>query len=252
MKKKSIILLVILFLLAMLFLVSSLWSIIGLLVAGLGVFHYLKNNKGKSSIKRPLLVIWSGILLAFIIVIVNTDSDTGVANETDVKLSTIENDKAKEDAKIAAEAKAKEDAKIAAEAKAKEDAKVAAEAEAKEDAKIAAEAKAKAKEDAKVAAAAKAKEDAKIAAAAKAKEDAKVAAAEQARIAKEAEAQEAAEAEQASSSNLLYDPFGSDKNCSDFPGGGAEAQEFYIAAGGPESDPHDLDRDNDGNACDWD
>ena len=25
---------------------------------------------------------------------------------------------------------------------------------------------------------------------------------------------------------------------------------FYIAAGGPASDPHDLDRDNDGNACD--
>jgi uncharacterized protein YcfL len=131
-----------------------------------------------------------------------------------------------------------------------EDAKIAAEAKAKEDAKIAAEAKVK--EDAKIAAEAKAKEDAKIAAEDKAKEDAKIAAAEQDRIAKEAEAQEAAEAEQASSSNLLYDPFGSDKNCSDFPGGGAEAQEFYIAAGGPESDPHDLDRDNDGNACDWD
>ena len=234
MKKKAILLLVILLLLAMIFLISTLWSIIGLLVAGFGVYHYLKENKEKSSIKRPLLFIWSGIILAFIIVIVNTDSDTGVANEADIKSATIEKDKAKEEAKIAAAAKAKEEAKIAAATKAKEEAKIAAAA--------------KAKEEAKIAAAAKAKEEAKIAAAAKAKEEN----AEQQRIEEEKEAQEAAEAEQASSSNLMYDPFGSDKNCSDFPGGGAEAQEFYIAAGGPESDPHDLDRDNDGNACDWD
>ncbi|WP_370221734.1 hypothetical protein, partial [Cytobacillus sp.] len=96
----------------------------------------------------------------------------------------------------------------------------------------------------------KAKEEARIAAEEKAKEEARIAAEEKAQ--KEAEAQEeAAAAEQTSSSNLLFDPFGPDRDCSDFPSGGAEAQEFYIAAGGPTSDPHDLDRDNDGNACDW-
>lgn len=73
-----------------------------------------------------------------------------------------------------------------------------------------------------------AEEQAQLAAEAKAKEEA----VEQERIA----AQAAAEAEQASSTNLLYHPFGADKNCSDFPSGGAEAQEFYIAAGGPSSD----------------
>lgn len=41
-----------------------------------------------------------------------------------------------------------------------------------------------------------------------------------------------------------------DHNCSDFATG-EEAQLFYIANGGPEYDPHDLDRDNDGRACDW-
>ncbi len=39
-------------------------------------------------------------------------------------------------------------------------------------------------------------------------------------------------------------------NCSDFSSGAA-AQKFFLAAGGPFSDPHDLDRDGDGLACEW-
>lgn len=50
--------------------------------------------------------------------------------------------------------------------------------------------------------------------------------------------------------DLEYDPFGADRDCGDFSSAQA-AQDFYIAAGGPSYDPHDLDRDNDGNACDW-
>jgi hypothetical protein len=41
-----------------------------------------------------------------------------------------------------------------------------------------------------------------------------------------------------------------DHDCSDFETR-YEAQLFYEANGGPEYDPHDLDRDNDGSACDW-
>ncbi|MGA0539036.1 excalibur calcium-binding domain-containing protein [Neotabrizicola sp. VNH66] len=41
-----------------------------------------------------------------------------------------------------------------------------------------------------------------------------------------------------------------DKNCSDFATSGA-AQKFFLAAGGPVSDPHNLDGDGDGLACDW-
>ena len=41
-----------------------------------------------------------------------------------------------------------------------------------------------------------------------------------------------------------------DKNCSDFASAG-EAQRFFIASGGPHRDPHGLDGDGDGNACDW-
>lgn len=41
-----------------------------------------------------------------------------------------------------------------------------------------------------------------------------------------------------------------DRNCSDFASG-AEAQRFFLAAGGPVSDPHGLDRDGDGNAREW-
>ncbi|KGX89833.1 hypothetical protein N781_08940 [Pontibacillus halophilus JSM 076056 = DSM 19796] len=46
-----------------------------------------------------------------------------------------------------------------------------------------------------------------------------------------------------------YDPNGADRNCGDF-NSHAEAQAFFIAAGGPSNDPHRLDgNDNDGLAC---
>lgn len=45
-------------------------------------------------------------------------------------------------------------------------------------------------------------------------------------------------------------PVTGDKNCGDFmtPGG---AQRFFLSAGGPTYDPYGLDRDGDGNACEW-
>jgi endonuclease YncB( thermonuclease family) len=45
-----------------------------------------------------------------------------------------------------------------------------------------------------------------------------------------------------------YDPFGPDRDCADFRTH-AEAQAFFIAAGGPRSDRHRLDADHDGLAC---
>lgn len=45
-----------------------------------------------------------------------------------------------------------------------------------------------------------------------------------------------------------YNPNGPDRDCSDFATQ-AEAQAFYEAAGGPERDPHRLDPDKDGVAC---
>jgi hypothetical protein len=41
---------------------------------------------------------------------------------------------------------------------------------------------------------------------------------------------------------------GGDRDCSDF-GSHEEAQRFFLANGGPSSDPHKLDRDHDGLAC---
>lgn len=41
---------------------------------------------------------------------------------------------------------------------------------------------------------------------------------------------------------------GGDKDCGDFATH-TEAQAFFIAQGGPSSDPHRLDGDNDGSAC---
>ena len=51
-----------------------------------------------------------------------------------------------------------------------------------------------------------------------------------------------------SSSSLPFDPFGPDRDCGDFSTQ-AEAQAFFEAAGGPESDSHRLDSDNDGRVC---
>lgn len=45
-----------------------------------------------------------------------------------------------------------------------------------------------------------------------------------------------------------FDPAGQDRDCSNFITR-AEADTFYLAAGGPYRDPHKLDRNNDGIAC---
>lgn len=50
------------------------------------------------------------------------------------------------------------------------------------------------------------------------------------------------------STSLRYDPGGPDRDCGDFSTH-AEAQAFFEAAGGPASDPHRLDGDHDGVAC---
>ena len=47
---------------------------------------------------------------------------------------------------------------------------------------------------------------------------------------------------------LRYDPHGPDRDCGDFRTQ-EEAQRFFEAAGGPERDPHRLDADGDGRAC---
>ena len=45
-----------------------------------------------------------------------------------------------------------------------------------------------------------------------------------------------------------YDPYGRDRNCGSFDTQ-AEAQQFFVAAGGRQRDSHGLDGDNDGIAC---
>jgi len=47
---------------------------------------------------------------------------------------------------------------------------------------------------------------------------------------------------------LRYDPSGPDRDCGDFSTW-KEANDFFIAAGGPDRDPHRLDGDSDGIPC---
>jgi len=46
----------------------------------------------------------------------------------------------------------------------------------------------------------------------------------------------------------VFDPLGEDRNCGDFADW-SSANAFFITAGGPQEDPHQLDGDNDGTAC---
>ena len=48
--------------------------------------------------------------------------------------------------------------------------------------------------------------------------------------------------------DLPFDPNGPDRNCGDFTSWW-DAQNFYLASGGPVLDPHRLDRNGDGTAC---
>ena len=48
--------------------------------------------------------------------------------------------------------------------------------------------------------------------------------------------------------DLPFDPDGPDRNCGDFSSWG-DAQNFYLASGGPVLDPHHLDQNGDGIAC---
>ena len=48
--------------------------------------------------------------------------------------------------------------------------------------------------------------------------------------------------------DLRYDPFGPDRDCGDFDSY-QEALAFYLAAGGPDEDPHRLDSNGDGEPC---
>lgn len=48
--------------------------------------------------------------------------------------------------------------------------------------------------------------------------------------------------------SLRYDPQGPDRDCGDFATH-ADAQALFVAAGGPAADPHGLDNDGDGSAC---
>lgn len=59
---------------------------------------------------------------------------------------------------------------------------------------------------------------------------------------------ESSSTEVAPTRGLRYDPNGPDRDCPDFDTQ-EEAQEFFIAAGGPQKDPHRLDSDHDGVAC---
>jgi hypothetical protein len=59
---------------------------------------------------------------------------------------------------------------------------------------------------------------------------------------------ESAVTETFGTTDLPFDPLGPDRDCGDFTDW-RQAQAFYVAAGGPESDPHRLDGDDDDVAC---
>lgn len=256
--RKGILLVVIAIVYLLLFTITF-WIIIGLFITILGLYFYFKPRL-RSPVKYPVIVIWLGVFIAFAISIYivkgtetqkaeikssSQNSKTLIAfkkEATELKTS-LQNTERKlkeqqqEIKKLKEELTREQASRLQAVESYQEEAdkRSALESELKEEAtkRIAAEEKVKELESSL--ASIETSEGSDNLADAEAYED---------------NPDEEYVEEEEVATDLEYDPYGADRDCGDFSTPQA-AQDFYLAAGGPMDDPHDLDRDNDGNACDW-
>lgn len=252
------ILLVVIAIVYLLLFTITFWSIIGLFITILGLYFYFKPRL-RSPVKYPVVVVWLGVFIAFAISIYmvkgtetqnaeikssSKDSKTLIAfkkEATELKTS-LQNTKRKlkeqqqEIKKLKEELTRKEELRLQAVESYQEEA----------DKRSALESELKEEETKRIAAEEKVDElQSSLASIETLMEESENLADEEYE-----EIPEEEYVEEEVATELEYDPNGADRDCDDFSSAQA-AQDFYLAAGGPVNDPHDLDRDNDGNACDW-
>lgn len=124
---------------------------IGLIIALFGWYQHIQKNRGKLTFSKPNRIIWSGLILAVLLLMINglsSPAPKDVAGESSskevAKAETDETEEAVKDATAKAKAKAEEEAKAEEQRLKDEAAKEKAEQEAKE--KAAAEEKKKVEE----------------------------------------------------------------------------------------------------------
>ncbi len=252
MRLKKIVLLCSLVILYFIFLVVTLWSFIGLLLSLIGLYYYWKPTR-RRKLKYPLFVVWLGVIVAFIIAVYAVPE---TVSETKALISGSSSDK-----KIAALKKQNKELSLSLkktqfelkkEKKGVKKLKEMLEYEKElrlqtvDSYQSESDKRSKAESDLEEEISKRVAAEEKIAELESSLADIGALQADM----EESSNEEYIEEDLEEVTDTEYDPFGTDRDCSDFSSPQA-AQDFYLAAGGPVDDPHDLDRDHDGNACDW-
>lgn len=247
-RKRSFLIIVII--LYLLFLVVTPWSLVGLLVSFLGLYFYLQ-SKRQHQRNYPIAVIWLGVLIALSLSMYTVPKTELTKEASDSSYKEIVSNQKKQlkelssslhEVKLRLEKKQQELGTLKEELRREKELRLQTVESYKEEAdkRTALENKLKEEETKHIAAKEKIDElEASLASSEMINEDESI-----------ADEEYVDEADTEVATDLEYDPSGADRDCGDFSNAQA-AQDFYIAAGGPAVDPHDLDRDNDGNACDW-
>lgn len=235
------------------------WSLIGLLISAIGLYFHFKPRL-RNPVKYPVFVVWLGVFIAFatsIYMVDGTNEPQKIeartsSKETKMMESLKKESKALEtslkDTQLELKKQQQETKKLKDElAREKELRLQKVESYQDEaDKRSALEIELKEEETKRIAAEEKVNELEYSLASIEATEASENLAAEE----EYEDAPDEEYVEEEVTTDLEYDPYGADRDCGDFSSAQA-AQDFYLAAGGPMDDPHDLDRDNDGNACDW-
>lgn len=257
---RKVILLVVIAIVYLLLFTITFWSLIGLVVSAIGLYFYFKPRL-RNPIKYPSFVVWLGVFIAFSISIYMVDRinepqkiEAGSSTKETKMLESLKKESKEletslEDTRLKLKQQQQETKKLKEELAREKDLRLQTVESYQDEAdkRSALESKFKEEETKRIAAEEKVKElESSLASIETSEGSDNLADAEAYEDIPDEEYVE----EEEVATDLEYDPYGADRDCGDFSTPQA-AQDFYLAAGGPMDDPHDLDRDNDGNACDW-
>ncbi|WP_214861695.1 O-antigen polymerase [Exiguobacterium sp. s161] len=256
---RKVLFLVVIAIVYLLLFTITFWSLIGLVVSAIGLYFYFKPRL-RNPIKYPTFVVWLGVFIAFSISIYMVDRinepqkiEAGSSTKETKMLESLKKESKEletslEDTRLKLKQQQQETKKLKEELAREKDLRLQTVESYQDEAdkRSALESKFKEEETKRIAAEEKVNELESSLASIESTEASE-------NLATEEDYEEAPDEEYVEedvTTDLEFDPYGADRDCGDFSSAQA-AQDFYLAAGGPMDDPHDLDRDNDGNACDW-
>lgn len=252
---RKVLFLVVIAIIYLLLFTITFWSLIGLLISAIGLYFYFKPRL-RNPVKYPTFVVWLGVFIAFSISIYMVDRinepqkiEAGSSTKETKMLESLKKESKEletslEDTRLKLKQQQQETKKLKEELAREKDLRLQTVESYQDEADKRSDLESKFKEE----------ETKRIAAEEKVNElESSLASIESTEASENLATEEAPDEEYVEedvTTDLEFDPYGADRDCGDFSSAQA-AQDFYLAAGGPMDDPHDLDRDNDGNACDW-